>query len=105
MQLAVIEYARTVLGLPDANSTELDPNTKNPCVVFMPEVWFVPFHKFQLTSLYLNVMFLSEAGIKNAYGRHYEVRLKKNLLPKQGLQSSKTVSTYMILLPFLQVLP
>ncbi|KAJ4899852.1 CTP synthase family protein [Raphanus sativus] len=37
MQLAVIEYARTVLGLPDANSTELDPNTKNPCVVFMPE--------------------------------------------------------------------
>ena len=40
MQLAVIEYARTVLGLQDANSTELDPNTKNPCVVFMPEVLF-----------------------------------------------------------------
>ncbi|CAF2130496.1 unnamed protein product [Brassica napus] len=37
MQLAVIEYARTVLGLSDANSTELDPNTKSPCVVFMPE--------------------------------------------------------------------
>ncbi|CAA7020902.1 unnamed protein product [Microthlaspi erraticum] len=37
MQLAVIEYARTVLGLPDANSTELDPNTKSPCVIFMPE--------------------------------------------------------------------
>uniref|UniRef100_A0A0D3DF62 CTP synthase n=2 Tax=Brassica oleracea var. oleracea TaxID=109376 RepID=A0A0D3DF62_BRAOL len=37
MQLAVIEYARTVLGLQDANSTELDRNTKNPCVVFMPE--------------------------------------------------------------------
>lgn len=38
MQLAVIEYARTVLGLTDANSTELDPDTKNPCVIFMPEV-------------------------------------------------------------------
>jgi CTP synthase len=37
MQLAVIEYARTILGLADANSTELDPNTKNPCVIFMPE--------------------------------------------------------------------
>lgn len=38
MQLAVVEYARNVLGLPDANSAELDPNTKNPCVIFMPEV-------------------------------------------------------------------
>ncbi|KAF3600344.1 hypothetical protein F2Q69_00033584, partial [Brassica cretica] len=37
MQLAVVEYARNVLGLPDANSAELDPNTKNPCVIFMPE--------------------------------------------------------------------
>ncbi|KAK3189123.1 hypothetical protein Dsin_028684 [Dipteronia sinensis] len=37
MQIAVIEYARSILGLRDANSTEIDPNTKNPCVVFMPE--------------------------------------------------------------------
>ncbi|KAM7265838.1 hypothetical protein ACFE04_003521 [Oxalis oulophora] len=37
MQTAVIEYARSVLGLQDANSTEFDPNTKHPCVVFMPE--------------------------------------------------------------------
>lgn len=39
MQIAVIEYARSVLGLKDANSTEFDPNTKNPCVIFMPEVY------------------------------------------------------------------
>lgn len=39
MQIAVIEFARTVLGLRDANSTEFDPETKNPCVIFMPEVW------------------------------------------------------------------
>lgn len=32
MQLAVIEYARNVLGLKDANSTEIDPNTTNPVV-------------------------------------------------------------------------
>nr|GMC95816.1 CTP synthase-like isoform X1 [Ipomoea batatas] len=38
MQIAVIEFARSVLGLKDANSTEFDPNTPNPCVIFMPEV-------------------------------------------------------------------
>ncbi|CAN4078546.1 unnamed protein product [Withania somnifera] len=38
MQIAVIEYARSILGLQDANSTEFDPNTQNPCVIFMPEV-------------------------------------------------------------------
>ncbi|CAH1412746.1 unnamed protein product [Lactuca virosa] len=37
MQISVIEYARSVLGLENANSTEFDPNTKNPCVIFMPE--------------------------------------------------------------------
>ncbi|XP_022762557.1 CTP synthase-like isoform X2 [Durio zibethinus] len=37
MQVAVIEFARSVLGLTDANSTEFDPSTRNPCVIFMPE--------------------------------------------------------------------
>lgn len=37
MQVAVIEIARSVLSLRDANSTEFDPNTKSPCVIFMPE--------------------------------------------------------------------
>lgn len=36
-QIAVIEYARDVLGL-DANSIELDENTKEPVIVFMPEI-------------------------------------------------------------------
>lgn len=43
MQTAVIEFARSVLGLRDANSTEFDPNTKNPCVIFMPEVYISVF--------------------------------------------------------------
>lgn len=38
MQIAVIEFARSILGLQDANSTEFHPETKNPCVIFMPEV-------------------------------------------------------------------
>ncbi|XP_044468707.1 CTP synthase isoform X2 [Mangifera indica] len=37
MQIAVIEFARSVLGLHNANSTEFDPETSNPCVIFMPE--------------------------------------------------------------------
>ncbi|CAI0541646.1 unnamed protein product [Linum tenue] len=38
MQVAVIEFARSVLlDMQDANSTEFDAETKNPCVVFMPE--------------------------------------------------------------------
>ncbi|XP_039055570.1 CTP synthase-like isoform X1 [Hibiscus syriacus] len=37
MQIAVIEYARSVLGLHNANSAEFDPKTPNPCVIFMPE--------------------------------------------------------------------
>jgi CTP synthase len=41
MQIAVIEFARSVLGLHDATSTEFDPETKTPCVIFMPEVYFL----------------------------------------------------------------
>ncbi|KXJ17051.1 CTP synthase [Exaiptasia diaphana] len=37
MQLAVIEFARNVLGWKDANSTENDPDTKHPVVIDMPE--------------------------------------------------------------------
>ncbi|AGR42525.1 CTP synthase [Spiroplasma diminutum] len=32
MQVACIEFARNVLNLEDANTTELDPNTKNPII-------------------------------------------------------------------------
>ena len=36
MQIMVIEYARNVLGINDANSLENDPDTKNPVIAFMP---------------------------------------------------------------------
>jgi CTP synthase len=36
-QLAIVAFARHVCRLPDANSTELEPRTKNPVVDFMPE--------------------------------------------------------------------
>jgi CTP synthase len=37
LQCAVIETARNVMGLYDANSTEFDPDTLNPVVDLMPE--------------------------------------------------------------------
>eukprot|EP01123_Difflugia_compressa_P003571 TRINITY_DN1470_c0_g2_i2.p1 TRINITY_DN1470_c0_g2~~TRINITY_DN1470_c0_g2_i2.p1 ORF type:complete len:574 (+),score=68.96 TRINITY_DN1470_c0_g2_i2:92-1813(+) len=38
LQIAVIEYARNVLGWSKANSEEIDPKTEHPVVVFMPEI-------------------------------------------------------------------
>ena len=35
MQMAVIEYARNVLNIPDANSTEMNPDTANPVIDLM----------------------------------------------------------------------
>lgn len=37
-QIAVIEFARNVLKLEDANSTEFAPATPHPVVAFMPEI-------------------------------------------------------------------
>jgi CTP synthase len=40
MQIAVIEFARSVMKLRGANSTEFDPSATSPCVIFMPEVGY-----------------------------------------------------------------
>ena len=37
MQLAVVEYSRNVLGLSDANSSELNPDTTNPVIHIIKE--------------------------------------------------------------------
>jgi len=37
MQLAVIEFSRNVAGLPDANTTEINPKTANPVICLMSE--------------------------------------------------------------------
>uniref|UniRef100_A0A1A9WST1 CTP synthase n=1 Tax=Glossina brevipalpis TaxID=37001 RepID=A0A1A9WST1_9MUSC len=37
LQAAVIEFARNVLDLKNANTTEIDPDTTNPLVIDMPE--------------------------------------------------------------------
>lgn len=37
LQVAIIEFARNVLGMETANSTEIDPTTDHPVVIDMPE--------------------------------------------------------------------
>lgn len=37
MQLLVVEYARNVLGLKDANTVEINPKTSNPVIDIMPD--------------------------------------------------------------------
>lgn len=37
MQMAIVEYARNVLGYEDANSIEIDPKTSHPVIALMPE--------------------------------------------------------------------
>lgn len=37
MQMAVIDFARHVCGLPEANTTEVDPHTPNPVIDVMPD--------------------------------------------------------------------
>jgi CTP synthase len=37
MQLMVVEYARNVLGLSDANTTEINPKTSHPLIHIMPD--------------------------------------------------------------------
>ena len=37
MQLAIVEYARNVLGYSDAHSVELDPSTTHPVIALMPD--------------------------------------------------------------------
>jgi len=37
LQMAVIEFARNVCGMSEANSTEIDPKTKHPVIDILPE--------------------------------------------------------------------
>ena len=37
MQMAIVEFARHVLGYEDANSIELNPETKHPVIALMPD--------------------------------------------------------------------
>ncbi|XP_066316940.1 uncharacterized protein [Miscanthus floridulus] len=74
MQVAIIEFARSVLGLKDANSTEFDAGTRYPCLIEMPEICVGSRRTFFRTKdcksakLYGNVNYTDER-----HRRRYEV--------------------------------
>lgn len=68
MQLAAVEFARNVLGLKDAHTTEIMPNTKNPII-----------HDIPLESKY---QVIKGEGVSMRLGA-YDCVLKKNTLAEK----------------------
>jgi len=97
-QLAVIEFARNVCGLKDANSVEINPNSPHPVIDLMPEQRGVEYkgatmrlgsHKVIIEP---DTMAYSLYKCGEAYERHrhrFEVNLDYlEVLKKNGLQFS-----------------
>jgi len=94
-QLAVIEFARNVCGLKDANSTEINPNTPHPVIDLMPEQRGIETKGATMRLGAHKVMFEKETlayrlyQSTDAYERHrhrYEVNLHyMEILAKNGL--------------------
>jgi CTP synthase len=94
-QLAIVAFARYVCKLTDANSTELDPNTKNPVVDFMPEQLDVHnmggtmrlgSHKISLTPQTIAAKIYRSTTIKRRHRHRFEFNQKYlDLVTKNGL--------------------
>jgi CTP synthase len=94
-QLAVVEFARNVCGLKDANSTEINPSSQHPVIDLMPEQRGVEYkgatmrlgaHKIILEP---SSMVCHLYGNTEVYERHrhrFEVNLEyMDILKKNGL--------------------
>ena len=94
-QLAVIEFARDVCGLKDANSTEIDANTPHPVIDLMPEQRGVAVkgatmrlgaHKIILEKDTLACRLYQQTDIYERHRHRYEVNLDYlEILNKNGL--------------------
>lgn len=98
MQMAVIEYARTVLGYQDANSTEMNPNTSYPVIDLMEQQKTITDKggtmrlgswKCQLKSGSLAHKIYGTSAIEERHRHRYEYNSKyATALEKGGLISS-----------------
>jgi CTP synthase len=94
-QLAIVAFARHVCRLADANSTELDPNTKNPIVDFMPEQLDVHnmggtmrlgSHEIAITPKTVAADIYRSTSIKRRHRHRYEFNQKYlGIVTKNGL--------------------
>jgi CTP synthase len=115
MQLAVVEFARHVCGLSDANSKEVDKTTQNPVIDFIPEqVEILRDSRYGATMRLGSYPAVLKKGslVHKLYGRQkvherhrhrYEVNPKYiDVLEKQGLTFSGR-SPNGILMEFMEI--
>lgn len=94
-QLAIVAFARHVCKLTDANSTELEPNTKNPVVDFMPEqrnvrdmggTMRLGSHDIAITPKTIAARVYGSTAVKRRHRHRYEFNQKYlDVVSKNGL--------------------
>jgi CTP synthase len=94
-QLAIVAFARHLCNLTDANSTELDADTKNPVVNFMPEqldihnmggTMRLGSHEISLTPETIAANIYRSTTIKRRHRHRYEFNQKYlDVVTKKGL--------------------
>ena len=97
-QLSLVSFARNVCGIYNANSTELDPSTKDPIVEFMPEqkkinnlggTMRLGRHKILINSNSLASKIYSKNFIYKRHRHRYEFNKKYfSILHKNGMALS-----------------
>jgi CTP synthase len=94
-QLAIVAFARHVCKLTDANSTELEPNTNNPVVDFMPEqvdihnmggTMRLGSHEISVTPGTIAASLYRSTTIKRRHRHRFEFNQKyRDVVTKNGL--------------------
>ncbi len=87
MQLAVVEYCRNVLGLTEANSTELAPETPDPVIYLIKEWYDYRAKKVQIRDEH------SDMGGTLRLGA-YPCVLKKDTLASQAYQAEEIMERH-----------
>lgn len=97
-QLAVIEFARNVCNLPDANSSEIDKNCKDPVIDLIPEqkniknlggTMRLGSYECIIDKNSLAYEIYKNESVSRRHRHRYEVNLKyKEILEKNGLKFS-----------------
>ena len=92
MQVAIIEYARNVMNLADANSTEFDADTKNPVITLVEDIekgtsMRLGSYECQLEKDSLSAKAYGEEFIKERHRNRYEFNnLYRDKLAEAGMK-------------------
>ena len=95
-QLAIVAFARNICNLSDANTTEINKNTKNPVVVYMPEqeqlknyggTMRLGLHQIEISSGSIAFDVYNNTSIRRRHRHRYEFNQRfRELLEKKGMR-------------------